>query len=219
MKKLLLTLSVALTVSAGSVIAQSETAKDASIGLKMPTEKGSIMIGTNLMVGDLNFGSVNNYSTTTLYDIDVAPRAGYFVADNFLLGGNVGASFWGAVSNGDLYTHSESVSIGIFARKYFGRVAEKNGEINRLRFFVEGGVYYNTGWSTYKPTEPEPVMHETFNTLKAYVMPGLNYFVNKNVAIEAGLNYSRVLETDAQFGYSNNIHFNIGLQFFLNGKK
>ena len=163
MKTPKLLLAGALALISAPAFAQA----DSSIGLRLPTQKGSWMLGSNLVVGELAFGSINSdYEMAGVYNVSLNPRAGYFIKDNLMIGGMLNASFNGNSFGEGAYLgkyHSQTVGLGVFARKYFGKATGKDGNIARLRFFVEAGASYNKGWASFKdPTFP--VHHNTFST-------------------------------------------------------
>lgn len=220
MKQPLLSLLAAVAISSSPAFAQ-EASTDPAIGLRLPTQKGSAMVGSSLLVGELAFGATSeDHHTAGSYNAGISPKAGYFVMDNLMVGASLNANFQGsniersAVGSG---YHSQSVGVGVFARKYFGKATDKHGELKKFRPFVEVGAGHNRGWS--QMDLGDRTEHGNFNTTTVNIMPGFNYFFNKNVALEAGLNYSGIVDSKHVIGNSSNLRFSVGLQFFLGGKK
>jgi len=195
--------------------------RDTSIGLRLPTQKGSWMLGSNLVVGELAFGSISSdYEMEGVYNVSLDPRAGYFVKDNLMVGGMLNVNFNGNSFGAKDYFnrhHTQSIGLGVFARKYFGKAAEKDGSMRRTRFFVEAGAGYNKGWASYY-IDANTKEHATFSTGSFHLMPGVNYFFNKNIALEGGIHMSHTGGSSNVIGNANRVGINLGLQIFM-GKR
>jgi hypothetical protein len=176
------------------------------------TKKGGFMLGSNLMSSSL---SSDDGLETASYDIGLSPRVGYFVNHYLVLGLNFYAGVAG-YQKGRLST----VTTGVFARYYFGKTYEKSGEANRLRFFVEGGAFYGFGFGR-QVQDDGSVLKQTQRDLGCHIMPGLNYFITKNVALETGLSLSKSRDNgpgQVIYGSIDQLRLNIGLQIFF-GKR
>ncbi len=169
--------------------------------------KGSKLIGTSfasLSIGGSN--SETTYSNTpTVYKSDgnsfsfsINPYMGFFVADGFVIGGQVYASFYSSKSdssNSSSTTTSESKStqpsfgVGPFARYYFVK-GQKMSPYAELA----GGVDFNSGKS--KTTSSTGSFSETttkpYTSFNAGPKFGFEYFISDYVGINvyAGFNYS-----------------------------
>lgn len=218
MKKQLLTLSAALLSLSTTAFSQSG---DRNAGLRLPTQKGSLMLGSDVMLGQLSFGMTGSSITfPASYDIGISPRAGYFIADNLMLGGAITGRFNGILSELD-YAHYNSKSVGVelFARRYFGAMTERNGTFRKLRFFIEGGGAYNRNWLSLVQSDNQPTIHRSYNQFSVYSGTGVSYFITENIAIEAGLRYTHMVNTSPYLGQENQLKFQVGLKIFSGGKK
>lgn len=211
-------LVLALTASATLLSTSSFAQTDSSIGLRLPTQKGGIMLGTNLVFGEMGFGSLNSEHTSGgIYNVSVSPRVGYFIKNNLAIGGTLNANFTGNSFGNQAYNsayNSQSAGVGVFARQYFGKMTNKDGSLRKTRFFVEGGANVNKTWNNFKISSTE-TLHGTANSATFYVMPGFNHFFTKNIALEGGLNLSHTAASSNVIGNANHLGFNLGLQFFM----
>jgi len=126
---------------------------------KAQTEKGDWLIG-----GNLNFKAAKH---TT--DFGIHPNAGYFFADNFAAGGNIGLDY---SKVGDY--KQTTFSAGPFARYYVGDMAKP------FRPFIHTEVNFGT----FKTNGASSISSTAF-----YLAPGAAYFLNKNVSLEALAGY------------------------------
>lgn len=182
---------------------------DSAVGLRyVPTHKGALMLGADIMSAQLGFGD----GAGAFYHVAAAPKAGYFISDKLAVGASINTVFQGARNY-----NSQSYGIGAFGRYYFGKATNSKGELNRFRFFVEGGLGYSRG--TAALTEGNVTTRGNFTTANAYVMPGFSCFLTKNVALDGGLHYMRTWHSNNLVGQPANIGLNIGLRFFFGGKK
>ncbi len=214
MKKLALLIGLCAAFSITS-FAQEAT----GIGLRLPTQKGSSFIGSNLLLAQLgNDGFAANNSLH--YNIGLSPRYGRFVTDHLALGLDLAANL-------DGYTKTPYralfTNVGVFGRYYFGEAANKQGVQNKLRFFVEAGAGYGHVFNRYTNTvnNVEEIANFDYNTFNFHFMPGVNYFLSRNVALEGGLNFSRshsaVDEPNLRDNF-NSLSLSVGLQFFFGRK-
>jgi hypothetical protein len=203
MKRLALLLVLLLPMS---LLAQdtedddNETAsKKSGIGLRLPTRLGHYMVGANVVLANARFQK----GVDAAYNIGISPKIGVFILPNIALGMNFGLNIEG---NQSVYTIGYAASP--FARFYF---AHDNGDrpARPLQFFTEIGVgfggtnsHYETGTGTKSATS---------NGFRAYVLPGVDYFLNNRVAAELGLQYQYIGgKPDAHV-----IGLNLGFQIFL----
>lgn len=127
--------------------------------------------------------------------IQVSPELGFFVADNLVVGGALSI---GTTKIGD-YSLT-SYGIAPFGRYYFGT--------GMTRIFIHGqfgvaGLRYEDGGGK-----------ETASNTALLVGPGVSFFLNKHVAIEGVLGYTK------QFGDldTSDIGLRIGVQAYLGGE-
>lgn len=151
------------------------------------TDKGDILIG-----GSLGFQTGEGSNS---FNFD--PNIGFFVGDNFALGGKIGFS---SSKLGELKT--TTFGIGPFARYYFGSTSTKPFLITEVDFlstsFKTDGVKTNSsgiGW-----------------------LLGLGFaaFINESIAVEgvSGYNYSKFKNTNSSGGFA----LRLGFQVYLNNK-
>lgn len=172
MKKLLLALSV-LTSSLSVATAQ--------------TEKGRWTVGVS--VGNLNYQNRGNGITS--FSADLGPSAGYFVANNLLVGTGIDLSLSTSNSTAlNFATKSVTTRIGLspFIRYYLGA--------SSLKPYI--GASYRYTYDKYRyTTRIGDVTGPGYST--AFVpTAGIAYFVNRTVALNAGLNYN-ILTTKNSF--------------------
>jgi outer membrane protein len=167
MKKGLFTV-VALVVTSSLVQAQ--------------TEKGRWLVGAQ--VGN---GSYQDQNQAWSFSIDLTPSAGYFVAKNLLVGARLPLSFDRSRSyefvfpNPNTLTTSTSTSYGLgpFARYYIGE--------GKLKPYV--GASFTYGRSTTKREQGSLLVNQKINYTQISPTVGLAYFINRNVALNAGISY------------------------------
>jgi hypothetical protein len=148
-------------------------------------EKGTVMVG-----GSLGF---NTGDGTSQFDFN--PNVGFFVANNFALGG------FAAYSSKNLgATKVNEFGIGPFARYYFGVTQTKP-------FLVTEFDYIS---STTKVGE----IKTSASGFGFLVGMGFAAFINETVAIEGitGYNYSKFKDSDGSSGFA----MRFGFQIYLN---
>lgn len=162
------------------------------------TEKGTWLIAGNAQLGTRLSVPEDNYS------FFIAPSAGYFITDRWLLGAKI---TYGQSTNKrpeSEFTFN-NFSVGPFVRYYFPR------EDRVMHWFATLG-------SDFQNTKVKSVSSQVgnFENASSAVAPfagaGFNFFANANVAIEGTLLYQGYFEDDFD---SHALLYNIGLQFFL----
>ncbi len=201
MKILYFTLTLLLT-GLSSVVAQ--------------TEKGRWMVGAS--VGNFSYSAQNGNKS---FAGSISPSAGYFVANNLVVGTGIPLG----LSTNNYYDptgeiHASTINMGVspYVFYYFGS--------SKLKPYV--GVSY-----TYSKTEHRIRSGSQTNTDNGYtssVIPtvGVAYFINRTVALSAGLNYvwDRYKTAYAVYDVSGNpietpvstskyLSLGIGFQIFL----
>lgn len=162
MKKLLLTASV-LTAAWSASYAQ--------------LSRGSFMVGGNLVSSGFTFQKNN-----TSFDFNLVPKAGYFVTNNLAVGASVDVGI-----NLDEFTNTYSYGVTPFARYFVTR--NQVADMPRLVTpYAEAGIGFGGRNSKTKMTDGSTVT-VTSNGPRAYVQPGLNWFLSRNVALDLGLRY------------------------------
>jgi outer membrane protein W len=141
------------------------------------TEKGRWTLGAQ--VGNFQYSTQGEYNS---FSGNISPSAGYFVANNLVVGTGVPLSLTTnkySGPGGDVRNRSTGIGLSPYVRYYVGS--------NKLKPYL--GVSY-----AYSSTRRRTDMG--YQTLKASgftstVSPGIGiaYFINHSVALNAGLNY------------------------------
>lgn len=192
MKKIILSLGMALgllvTVQAQNIATTPQSSADVG---KAPIQKGNWMVGGS--VGNLGYSFEGK-----AFNIQVNPRAGYFIADGLAVGAQATLGFT-AVKDID---NEWNYGIAPFVRYYFPEGASASG-----RFFTQGdiGIAGSSAGS------------DVSLALGANV--GYAHFITKTVALEAtlGYNYSKA---NVNLGdKATGLGVGVGFQIYLPGKK
>lgn len=167
-----------------------------AISAQAQTEKGNYLIGGT--IGNLN---LNLQKNNTVFGIGLTPRVAWFIADDFAIGASVDLG----LQTGKGFTNV-SYGVGPLARYYFpGKALES---VKSTRFFAEANVGIN-GVNTKAGGESVST-----NGLGVGIGPGVAWFLNKNIALEAVAKYN--LTTG--FGNSttnSGLNVGVGFQIFL----
>ena len=161
-------------------------------------QKGYYLIGGNLASSSIGF------SEGTPFNINITPKVAWFRNNNFAVGGFINLGVTTAKDAGT----SVNYGVGPLARYYFGSSTVNTGTTSARssgRWFVEGdfgiqGINTTGAAST--------------NGLGIGIGPGVAYFINQSVALEALLKYNKV------FGFGNDggqslLSLNFGFQIYL----
>jgi len=149
------------------------------------TEMGNWLVG-----GNLSLNAVKNDTR-----IGLTPSAGYFFARNFAAGAMLNVAY------AKLYdVKNSTLGVGPFARYYFGTL--------NFRPFVDGELAFQT------QKTKTPGTSNTFSSTQYFLGGGLAAFINRNVAVEGLLGYSRtaVKNQDGNGG----LNFRVGFQVYIN---
>lgn len=168
------------------------------VGLKestAQTEKGNLMLGTQLGNITGNFGKNSN-----TFDFNVNPSFAYFIKNNLAIGAMLDLGLSTGKDKSTVFTYG----LGPWARYYFPFPEELRFS-QHAAFFLDGfagfqGFSQNHGGST--------------NGLGINVGPGMSYFLTPNIALDATLKYNLILG----FGSAttqNRVGLNIGFQIFI----
>jgi hypothetical protein len=205
MKRLLALIACFFIV--GQCWAQDEKTHDEDDGetkrvapqFRIPTGIGNWMVGSNIL-----FGNVQIQDGSDAYlNIGVSPKAAFFILPNIAIGASLDFSFAGAPSD----DYRMSYGITPLARIYFAH--NNTARSKPLQFFVEGGAGFAS--INYHTEVGNRGYNETTTGGRFYVMPGIDYFLNNHVALEAGLEYLYVTGTPN----TQIIGLNLGFQVFL----
>lgn len=179
------------------IFASAVTALILSTATYAQTQKDWYIIGGNLSNIGLNFQESN-----TSFELNVTPKVAWFIQDNFALGGEVLIG----LETGDGFT-TTNYGIGPIARYYVSGNALES--VGKTRWFIESnvGVYGNN-------TKVSGQDGVSTNGLGIGFGPGLAYFINKNIALEALAKYNLTVG----FGNSttnNGLNIGVGFQIYL----
>jgi hypothetical protein len=161
--------------------------------MQAQTQRGWYIIG-----GDLSNIGLDFQKNNTKFSLDITPRAAWFIRDDFAVGGEALLG----LETGDGFT-TTNYGIGPIARYYLSGTALES--VRKTRWFLDGnvGIYGNNT----KVTGSEGV---STNGLGIGFGPGIAYFLNPNIALEAVAKYNITVG----FGNSTtNNSLNIGLGF------
>jgi len=165
------------------------------------TQKGNILVGADLAGIGINFQEDN-----TRFSFNLNPKAGWFFKDNAVLGPDVNFGI-----NTQKGATSVNYGLGLFARKYFGEGATNLSRTTKWLLEANAG-FYGTNLSG------DNVVNASTNGLGIGFGPGIAYFINQNIALEALLKYNLTIG----FGSSvtnNNIGIGLGFQIYLPNKQ
>lgn len=165
------------------------------------TEKGKVLVG-----GSIGFGTeksdVSGAESSTSFDI--APKAGYFVSDNIVIGLGLGYEYDKSASD----YKSDYVSVAPFGRYY-------KSLSDQFKFFGELSVPLEFG--SFKDDDVK--MGES-TSIGVALAPGFAFFPTKKIGIElafTGLAFQNYQEKDAdgdKIDSRSGNSFNIGANFF-----
>jgi outer membrane protein len=151
-----------------------------SLGSFAQIGKGTMLVGGSFGLSFTTDKTKNDNVTVTNYkesSFSLAPDFGYFVIDNFAVGGslNLSTTTYKYESNAEPKETITQVALAPFARYYY-----KN-------FFGEGQFGFGTG--TYKTGNNKT----TFNTTQWSLAAGYAAFLNDHVAIEPKIGYGSTI--------------------------
>jgi opacity protein-like surface antigen len=153
--------------------------------------KGQWLIGGT---GNLSLGALDDVG---LHQFSISPMAGYLVGKKIAVGLSTGY-IYSNINN----TNTDSFFAGPFVRYYLTQ--------KKLAPYAE--VAYGASWTRIENTNPMTNEVTTYkDSGSSYrIGAGLNYFISKNVALDANLRYSRNSDWD-----TGSTSLNVGLQFFI----
>ncbi|AQS92779.1 hypothetical protein BXQ17_01300 [Polaribacter sp. BM10] len=189
-----------------------------TISINAQTEKGSFMIGAS---SNLNFGSAKIWSENDGYNsgdtkatnFSIAPKVGYFIIDNFVIGTELGLSYSkSSYENGSDSYKNNSFVFTPFLKNYFLK-----GE---FKPFIEAKVsfgknksennYYDA-FDSYNYTDESNIFGYEFGA-------GIAYFINDTISVEFSLKYNKTKNDTTNGDYTYHVSsFNssIGFGIFL----
>lgn len=174
--------------------------------------KGDYMLGADLGSGLTStqssglFGFNFGLNEGAGYNIGLAPKVGYFVDDNFLLGAIVNLGFTKSPE-----VSGESAKTTVYGIQAFSRYYLAPGEagvdnlLKKGRFFIEA----NAGFSGVNVQDGP-----TTNGFSLGFGPGYAYFITDNVALETSVKYNGLVG-GGNTTYQHSLGLNLGLQIHL----
>ena len=179
MKKTILSLLIALT----------------TISTYAQTEEGNLLLGTS--IANIQVGLDNDYVS-----VGISPNAGYFIFDNFALGGSLPLQL---SANGN--SSSTSIGLGAFGRYYI--------PMDKISPFFGGGLGYRIYSNSYTYTDWNGQKVTTSNSdgiPYANAAAGIAYFLNENIGVHGTMNIGDLLNpgTTLSLGLGLSIYFNPG---------
>lgn len=156
------------------------------ITINAQTKKGDWLIGGRV---DVNTGDNSSH-------IGFTPNAGYFLINNFAIGGNIMIDYDKREDN-----KVTNLGIGPFARLYFPGAKAKP--------LLQGSV----GYSSRQLKSPS--FSSTDNGVSIFLGGGVAAFINENVAIEIITGYTNTKYKNSEGGF----YLGIGFQVYLSKKQ
>jgi len=155
-----------------------------------PIRQGNWMVGGSL-------GSMGYSFEGESFNININPRAGYFVSDGIAVGLSLQGGFQSVKDYDDIWTYG----VAPFVRYFFPEGSSATG-----RFFgqAEVGIAGASGGSDA--------------TLAAGVSVGYAHFITRSVALEAAVGYNYSKAATANATAQNGLGFNVGFQIYLPGQ-
>ncbi|MCL7987918.1 hypothetical protein M8998_08205 [Sphingobacterium sp. lm-10] len=191
MKKVLLSGLFALGIVFGSFAQRVETLPQTSENVGMdPIRQGNWMVGGS--VGSLGYSFEGEN-----FNIQLNPRAGYFISDGIAIGAQAALGLQ-TVSGGD---NVWNYGIAPFVRYYFPEGSSSTG-----RFFGHGNV--GIGGSSIGSGA----------SFEAGIAGGYAHFITRNVALETTLGYNYSKANLNSGGGANGLGVSVGFQIYLPGR-
>ena len=182
MKKIILTLITIVVLTAASA----------------QINKGTILLGASSALGYNSYHYKNSSSNSSIFNINT--KVGYFVADNFTIGANLGY-LNSSQSGGSSASYTE---IGAFIRYYFPK-----------------NVFFGVGINSVTSSSSAGSFGSSSNTNTAFpVELGFAAFISEQFAIEPSIRYisasdkGGVTYTGIDTGANSSFGLNIGFSFY-----
>lgn len=191
MKRLLL-FSSALLLAVFTATAQIDTKPQMSseVGSK-PIQQGNWMVGGSL-------GSLGYSFEGKSFNVNVNPRAGYFVSDGIAIGASLNGGLTTAKGRDNEWTYG----VAPFVRYYFPEGSSSTG-----RFFGQGEIGI-AGSSIGKDAD-----------LAFGLGLGYAHFITQSVALEAVVGYNYSKATTANASAQSGLGVSLGFQIYLPGQR
>lgn len=174
-------------------------------------QEGTVMLGADLGSGlatstsggllGLNFGLNEGAG----FNLGISPKVGYFISDNFLIGGIVNLGFSNSPDNSGESTKTTVYGVQGLSRFYMRPDEADIDIVDSGWFFVEA----NAGIAGVNVQDGP-----TTNGFAFGFGPGYSYFLNSNIALEATAKYNGLVG-GGNTTYQHSLGVNVGVQVFL----
>lgn len=197
-----------------------ERAPETRTAFDAPVKKGNIMVGTAAGLNGgiassagghnsagLSFTSADGEKTTAF---NLAPAGGYFFLDGLLAGVSLGISS-ATTKKEERKETSSAIVFGPFLR-YYGNIPA----IQNLKWTAEAAIAFGGAKSKYKNGPYENVNKDGLFSVS--LGPGVAWFLNSRVSVEAQLAYERLSVKDKESRIENSmgrVGLRVGLGVFL----
>lgn len=166
--------------------------------LQAQTSKGSILLG-----GSLNYSRShsqtqhpqNGRSSGNYQNIGLAPMAGYFIADNLVVGTTLSGAMDRSIQNDELSSKSYSWGAGPFAR-YYKFIGEK------IAFFGQAGFGFYKSSSKNRIASGELKPYQKFEQFNISAQPGISYFPIPRLGFQLTMGSLGYFKTDSKYQVS-----------------
>ncbi len=155
----------------------------------------------NWMVG----GQVADMKFTNGVNISLTPQVGYFIKDNWAVGGQLGLDIFKAKGASGTQT---DWTLGAFTRYYFGP-NEIDSLLKNGRFFTQGNVGFGGDNSSSSSST---------NGVNLGIGAGYAYFLTPNVSLEGLLGVDTFVGGGSSSGKAN-VNLGVGFQIYLPNAK
>ncbi|GHA61758.1 hypothetical protein [Pontibacter akesuensis] len=194
--------SLAIMLAAGALSASAQVTDevlDRRPQTTAPVSGEAIQQG-NWLVG-AEIGNIGHNFKSETFTLDLAPRAGYFVSDNAVIGASVQLGL-------SVYDGGESFRYGLtpFVRYYF-----PEGAAPTHRWF--GEAVLGLAGSSEEDSDGDAIFSRVYG-----VKAGYAHFVASNVALEGTLNLIRSSADIDTGNSSTGLSLGLGLQVYLPGR-
>jgi hypothetical protein len=184
------------------------------------TEQGRWMAGGGFGGNYLAQTQDGQQTTFISYSLNLSPQIGFFIAENFVLGGTanlLGGRSGTAFGSGSVEWFSDSFGggLGVFGRYFFWEIAPQ------VKAFGQIATRYQGVTSNYNINDPNTPRRLTAINVSLVPSLGVAWFVVRNVSIETSLLYERRWSvttnnvSPSQRNTVGNLNLGIGFQIYF----
>ncbi len=171
---------------------------------KLTIEKGTWYTSANFSLGHNSFELEGSPETSKYFNFNLSPKIGYTINDNLIIGLGVGYGYSKSESGSEI-GKGNSYQIFPYVKKHFplGK---------KLTISLQGE--FNYSYSDYSSNINSIPYERSSNQYFIGIKPGITYFLNKNIALEANigsLGYSKTNQDENNLPdrESDSFQFNI----------